>query len=62
VVAVEGEVKGEVTDQLERLGYFNGDLLKNLTAYLYSENFEMREQKPGFIDLEVLEFMKNQAL
>jgi uncharacterized Ntn-hydrolase superfamily protein len=62
VVAIEGEVKSEVTDQLKRLGYFNGDLLKSLTAYIHTENFEMREQNQGFIDLEILEFMKKQHL
>jgi uncharacterized Ntn-hydrolase superfamily protein len=62
VVAIEGEIKSEITNQLKRLGYFDGDLLKNLTAYIHTENFEMREQKQGFIDLEVLEFMKKQNM
>jgi uncharacterized Ntn-hydrolase superfamily protein len=62
VVAIEGEIENEVVDQLKRLGYFDGDLLKSLTAYIHTENFEMREQKPGYIDLAVLEFMKKQAL
>jgi uncharacterized Ntn-hydrolase superfamily protein len=61
VVAIEREIENEVVDQLTRLGYFDGDLLKSLTAYIHTENFEMREQKPGYIDLAVLEFMKKQA-
>jgi uncharacterized Ntn-hydrolase superfamily protein len=62
VVAIEGKIKSEVTNQLKRLVYFDGDLLKSLTAYIHTENFEMREQKQGFIDLEVLEFMEKQVL
>jgi uncharacterized Ntn-hydrolase superfamily protein len=62
VVAIGGKIESEVVDQLTRLGYFGGDLLKSLTAYIHTENFEMREQKPGYIDLAVLEFMKNQNL
>jgi uncharacterized Ntn-hydrolase superfamily protein len=62
VVAIEGEIENEVVKQLTRLGYFDGDLFKSLTAYIHTENFEMREQKPGYIDLAVLGFMKNQNL
>jgi uncharacterized Ntn-hydrolase superfamily protein len=62
VVAIEREIENEVVDQLTRLGYFDGDLFKSLTANIHTENFEMREQKPGYIDLAVLEFMKNQNL
>ncbi|WP_251551915.1 DUF1028 domain-containing protein [Neobacillus muris] len=66
VAAVEGEVRAEVIRQLARLNYLpetEGDdvtLYKALTTYLHTENFEMREQKIGWIDLEVLEFMKQQ--
>jgi uncharacterized Ntn-hydrolase superfamily protein len=60
VVAIEGELESEVVEHLTRLGYFDEDLLKSLTAYIHTENFEMREQKPGYIDLAVLEFMRNQ--
>lgn len=62
VVAIELETKQELTAHLKRLGYSVHDeeeLLKSLTAFIHKENFEMREQKPGFIDLEVLDFMKN---
>jgi uncharacterized Ntn-hydrolase superfamily protein len=62
VVTIKGETEDQVVENLKRLGYFNGDFLKSLTAYIHTENFEMREQKRGFIDLEVLEFMKNQVL
>ncbi|WP_042463059.1 DUF1028 domain-containing protein [Neobacillus dielmonensis] len=67
VKAVEGEVKEEVIRQLVRLDYLPGDfgddeaLYRAVTTYLHTENFEMREQKPGWIDLEVLEFMKQQV-
>ncbi|WLR55555.1 DUF1028 domain-containing protein [Mesobacillus subterraneus] len=66
VVAIEGEVKETVIQHLKRLDYLKADpstdeeLHKALTAYLHTENFEEREQEKGKIDLEVLEFMKNQ--
>jgi uncharacterized Ntn-hydrolase superfamily protein len=62
VIEIDDEIESEMINQLTRLGYFDGDLLKNLTSYIHTENFEMREQKPGYIDLAVLEFMKKQAL
>lgn len=66
VVAIESDVKAEVVSQLKRLEYLKSDPVnqeefhKALTAYLHTENFEEREQEQGKIDLEVLEFMKNQ--
>jgi uncharacterized Ntn-hydrolase superfamily protein len=60
VVAIDGEIESEVVEHLTRLGYFDEELLKSLTAYIHTENFEMREQKPGYIDLAVLEFMRKQ--
>ncbi|KKK38804.1 major pilin protein FimA [Mesobacillus campisalis] len=66
IVAIEGEVREEVIKHLQRLGYLkaqpaNGEELhKAFTAYLHTENFEEREQEAGKIDLDVLEFMKNQ--
>ncbi|MBT2678871.1 DUF1028 domain-containing protein [Bacillus sp. ISL-35] len=66
VVAVEGEVRDTVVQHLKRLDYLKADpaddaeLHKALTAYIHTENFEEREQEKGKIDLEVLEFMKNQ--
>lgn len=61
IVPMEGKVKEEVVFHLKRLHYFDGNFEKSLTTYLHTENFEMREQKEGFIDLEVLEFMKRQV-
>jgi uncharacterized Ntn-hydrolase superfamily protein len=66
IVAVEGEVRETVVHHLKRLDYLKADpaddaeLHKALTAYIHTENFEEREQETGKIDLEVLEFMKNQ--
>ncbi|WP_102264370.1 DUF1028 domain-containing protein [Mesobacillus jeotgali] len=66
VVAIEGEVKDTVVQHLKRLDYLKAnpsdeeDLHKALTSYIHTENFEEREQEKGKIDLEVLEFMKNQ--
>lgn len=65
IVAVEGDIKAEVVEQLTRIGYLNNAeageeaLNKALIDFLHTENFEMREQKTGWIDLEVLEFMRN---
>lgn len=61
VAAIEGAVKEELCFHLNRLDYLTNndeELSKSLTAFIHKENFEMREQKAGFIDLEVLEFMK----
>lgn len=65
ISAIEGEVKEELVRELMRLRYLESgqeddQLLKGLTAYIHTENFEAREQEPGKIDLDVLEYMKNQ--
>ncbi|MBT2643565.1 DUF1028 domain-containing protein [Bacillus sp. ISL-41] len=66
IVVVDGEVKATVVQHLKRLDYLKADpdddeeLHKALTAYIHTENFEEREQEKGKIDLEVLDFMKNQ--
>lgn len=66
IVAIEGEVRETVVQNLKRLDYLKADpadgeeLHKALTAYIHTENFEEREQEKGKMDLEVLEFMKNQ--
>lgn len=65
VAPVEGEVRTGVTNHLARLGYLSSEtasdeqVYKALTTFIHTENFEMREQKTGWIDLEVLEYMKN---
>jgi uncharacterized Ntn-hydrolase superfamily protein len=64
IVKIEGEIKTQLMNHLRRLSYLsseslnNDEIFKALTAYIHTENFEMREQSSGFIDLEVLEFMK----
>ena len=63
VVAVEGEVREEVVYALRRSGYIGeeaGDdaVLDALSAYLRTENFEEREQRRGYLDLAVLEYMR----
>lgn len=66
VAAVVGEIKSDVVRDLTKLGYLANEtatdveIYRALTAYLHTENFEMREQKTGWIDLEVLQFMKHQ--
>jgi uncharacterized Ntn-hydrolase superfamily protein len=66
VVAVEGDVREEVATHLRRFGYIErGDpdddeaLLDALTDFLHIENFEEREQERGYLDLEVLRFMRD---
>ncbi|MEK3857133.1 DUF1028 domain-containing protein [Cytobacillus sp. FSL H8-0458] len=61
--AIEGELKEELVRELTRLDYLKigqGDeqLLKALTAFIHTENFEAREQEAGKIDLDVLAYMK----
>jgi uncharacterized Ntn-hydrolase superfamily protein len=64
IAAIEGEIKDELIHHLKRLSYLsdglqsNDEIFRALTAYIQTENFEMREQSSGFIDLEVLDFMK----
>jgi uncharacterized Ntn-hydrolase superfamily protein len=63
VLAVEGNVREEVEAALRRLGYLEGDvdddvLLDSLSAFIRTENFEEREQKRGYLDRAVLEFLK----
>ncbi|WP_059171928.1 DUF1028 domain-containing protein [Bacillus sp. FJAT-27445] len=66
IVPVTGEVETELVQHLGRLGYFKTNIagkqetFKALTAYLHTENFEMRELEEGYIDLDVLEYMKKQ--
>jgi uncharacterized Ntn-hydrolase superfamily protein len=64
VIALDGDVRAEVADALLRAGYFEGpdvgddDLFDALSAYIRTENFEEREQRRGFLDRAVLEYLK----
>jgi uncharacterized Ntn-hydrolase superfamily protein len=64
IAGIEGEIKNELLHHLKRLNYLSSEsprseeLFKALTAFIHTENFEMREQSAGLIDLEVLEYMK----
>lgn len=63
VIPIEGSTLEELTTHLQRLGCLNEkitEIPEALTTYIHTENFEEREQKTGFIDLEVLEYMKKQ--
>jgi uncharacterized Ntn-hydrolase superfamily protein len=66
VVVVDGAVRREVADALRRSGYVQGqdieddDLFDALSAYIRTENFEEREQRRGYLDRAVLEYMKGQ--
>ena len=63
IVSVEGKVKAELIVQLGRWGYLTADMIgieevyRALTNFIHTENFEMREQPTGLIDLEILEYM-----
>jgi uncharacterized Ntn-hydrolase superfamily protein len=67
VVAVAGDARREVADALRRSGYIQeqdiGDegLFDALSAYIRTENFEEREQRRGYLDRAVLEYMKGQS-
>jgi uncharacterized Ntn-hydrolase superfamily protein len=63
IVPIEGQVKEELTLNLDRLGYLSKelDLLQALKNYIHTENFENREQATGFIDFDILTYMKKQG-
>jgi uncharacterized Ntn-hydrolase superfamily protein len=67
VVAVDGDVRREVADVLRRSGYIqerdiaDETLFDALGAYIRTENFEEREQRRGYLDRAVLEYMKGQS-
>ena len=64
VIAVDGDVRTEVADALLRAGYLegpdvgDGDIFDALSAYIRTENFEEREQRRGYLDRAVLEYLK----
>ena len=65
VVAVEDDVRQEVVAHLRRFGYLEGRdpdddevVLDALRDFLHIENFEERELERGYLDLEVLRFMR----
>lgn len=59
IVPIEGEVETKLEYQLVRLGYKREgiSLHQALRNYLHTENFEMRKQEDGYIDLDVLDYM-----
>ncbi len=67
VVAVDGDARREIVDALLRAGYIeerdagDGALLDALSAFIRTENFEEREQARGYVDREVLEFMRGKG-
>lgn len=66
IVPIEGDVKAQLTTELKRLQFVSSSELSDeelqnaLTKYIHSENFEMREQEQGLLDLDILDFMKKQ--
>jgi uncharacterized Ntn-hydrolase superfamily protein len=63
IVPIEGQIKEELTLNLDRLGYLSKelDLLQSLKNYIHTENFENREQATGYIDLDILAYMRKQG-
>ena len=67
VIAIDGDVRAEVADALLRAGYLEGpyagdeDLFDALSAYVRTENFEEREQRRGYLDRAVLDYLKGQG-
>ncbi|MET3697623.1 uncharacterized Ntn-hydrolase superfamily protein [Bacillus oleivorans] len=68
IVRIEGDVEAKLVTELNRRQYLTNqatssdELHQALTKYIHSENFEMREQEIGLIDLDVLEYMKKQGV
>jgi uncharacterized Ntn-hydrolase superfamily protein len=62
ITYIEGHIQKELEVNLKRLGYLyeGGELLQALKTYIHTENFENREQESGYIDLEILDYMKRQ--
>lgn len=62
VALIVGQTREELELNLTRLSYLREgeDLLQALKTYIHTENFENREQESGYIDLEILEYMKQQ--
>src|SRR5215217_5539249 len=66
-VVVDGAVRREVAYALRRSGYVqdqdieDDDLFDALIAYIRTENLEEREQRRGYLDRAVLEYMKGQS-
>jgi uncharacterized Ntn-hydrolase superfamily protein len=62
ITYIEGQMQKELEVNLKRLGYLSegGELLQALKTYIHTENFENREQETGYIDLEILDYMKRQ--
>lgn len=66
VVAVEGEVWGEVASHLIRLGHLeegasdDASLFDALEGYVRIKNFEERERGRGYVDAAVLRFMSEE--
>jgi uncharacterized Ntn-hydrolase superfamily protein len=62
IASIQGQIQEDLTKQLWRLGYLNEntDLFEALKTYIHTENFENREQQIGYIDVEILEYMKRQ--
>jgi uncharacterized Ntn-hydrolase superfamily protein len=64
IIVVDGDVRTEVSDALLRAGYLeepdvgDDDLFDALSAYIRTENFEEREQRHGYLDRAVLEYLK----
>ncbi|TFD95813.1 DUF1028 domain-containing protein [Jeotgalibacillus sp. R-1-5s-1] len=60
VAKVEGEVERKLELQLARHGYLKDGMSihQALRNYLHTENFEMREQAEGYVDMEVVEYME----
>nr|WP_256521532.1 DUF1028 domain-containing protein [Halobacillus sp. A5] len=61
---IEGSLKEDVVMGLYRAGYLEStqvneeSFYKGLTAFLHTENFEERELEKGFIDDEVVQFLR----
>ena len=66
IASIEGVVEDDLRNELIRLDYLatsatsTNKVTDAFKTYLHAENFEMREQQTGYIDLAVLRYMKQQ--
>lgn len=69
IIKITDEVKADILSELLRVGYVkegefpsnDKELYKQLITFYHTENFEEREQKEGYIDRAVLQFLKQMS-
>ncbi|MFW6271061.1 MAG: DUF1028 domain-containing protein [Bacillota bacterium] len=68
-VKIEGELIKEIKENLSVLGHYSGkinqewdsNIKKSLQDYYQTENFEERDHEEGYIDKDILDYMRNRV-